>query len=265
MLRHPSPSWPSIDQIMIGWRGLKKYREDILTEETSNETQTSGTVSDATVQMVDPLVAKEVFDAFDSLRRLNLQIGLDLFEKTFNLITQGTGLYEKLILVNGAAIALSITFLGSLSSHTAMDHIQSRPPLWMIDIAWALLILSIYLSYRVIIERHSATVSVLRKVSISHSKYQYDRLELILIQLSRILAGKLTVGDKKVDIQALFLTFAEALKKEGEAKVKESSDLADAALKESKERPLARLAIWCTLIAVVILCIFTARTMSLLF
>jgi len=99
---------------------------------------------------------KELGAELDNFQRFRLQIALDFFQKVTEVTRDGTALYEKLILLNGATIALSITFLGYLSSRLAIVHITEKPHLWMVAIAWSLLIASIFCCYHVIVARHTA-------------------------------------------------------------------------------------------------------------
>lgn len=105
--------------------------------------------------ITDIPVAREVFRDFDEFRRYRVQTGFETFEKFGKYLQQRSALFEKLVLVNGATIALSITFLASLSSHLANSPVK-HPPLWMVGASWVLLLLSTYCCYRYIVAMQGA-------------------------------------------------------------------------------------------------------------
>ncbi len=63
----------------------------------------------------------------DSIQRFQMQSGLEIYDRLTKHFDAGTALYEKVILLDGAIIALSITFLGSLSSRFTSAHITQVP------------------------------------------------------------------------------------------------------------------------------------------
>ena len=58
----------------------------------------------------EPGGAKEWLKEFDNYQIFRLQTASNLYQKATELANSGTALYEKLILLDGATIALSITF-----------------------------------------------------------------------------------------------------------------------------------------------------------
>ncbi|QNI30529.1 hypothetical protein H7849_15410 [Alloacidobacterium dinghuense] len=209
--------------------------------------------------------AKELFKEFDDHRRFHLQTSLQLYDKLSSQIGIGTNLYEKLILLDGATIALSVTFLGSLSSRLGAAHLSGHPHLWMVAFSWLLLILSIYFSYRVILDRHSSVYSVLARVSADCSAHNHQRAHVSISGLSGLLKGEILIGEDKIDVSKLFAGLAELVKQEGEDSAKRATEYAAEIRKASREGVWAKLALNCTMLAVIMLCLFTVLSLRLLF
>jgi hypothetical protein len=201
----------------------------------------------------------------DSIQRFRLQSRFDIYDRLTKHFEAGTAVYEKLILLDGAIIALSITFLGSLSSRLANAHITSGPHLWMVAVSWLLLIISIYFSYRTIIDRHAAGIRRLAGLSSECHQYIYQRLGVVLVGLSSLIKGEVSQGTERVQISQVFDGLNAALKAESEATVKKVTDFIVEGRKDYHEGLYANLAIGLTTVAVIMLCTFTIISLHMLF
>jgi hypothetical protein len=210
--------------------------------------------------------APQMFSDFDNFQQFKLQTTLDFINKLSNQLEKGTAIYEKLILLDGATIALSITVLVSLSSRWADVRNAERPHLWMVDVSWCLLIFSIFCSYQVIVRRHSATLSMFLKFSSEFTNYIYLRVGVVVSYLKHVLNGEVPYGTETVDISKVLEVVPTLLNQEKETSLKKISDTIslwrDGA---SKEGVFAKLAVYCTIVAVAFLCIFTILSLRLLF
>ena len=193
----------------------------------------------------------------DHLQRFRLQVASDFFHKMADIIDAGTGIYEKLILLDGATIALSITFLGNLSTRLAAAKVTTRPHLWLVGVSWSLLIISIYASYRVIIDRHKVTIQHLGRVSSLHTEYLYQRLGILVSKIGGALKVSVPVGEDTIEFPKVMDALNQALKQEGETQVKKVADFIAESQKENKENIAARVAVTSTIAAIVLLSVFT--------
>ncbi len=71
--------------------------------------------------------ARKLLAFGDDIQRFQLQLRFDLYDRLWKQLEAGTSLYEKLILLDGAIIALSMTFLASLSSRLGLWPVKDVP------------------------------------------------------------------------------------------------------------------------------------------
>jgi hypothetical protein len=234
---------------------------EILEQPTTDASRTEK----ADLTITDMAAAKALFDDFDNFQRFRLQVAAEFFEKTSELINAGTALYEKMILLNGATIALSITFLGSLSTRVASTHLSTKPHLWMVALSWSLLLFSTFCCYRVIVDRHSGMLRLLGRVSTVHTEYLYQRIGIVLASLGKLIKGQVPVGDDKVEFTKVTENLNEAVQKEGKTQVKKIEEMIEEGKKTYMEGTFARLAVNSTIVAIGFLCLFTILSLRLLF
>jgi hypothetical protein len=217
------------------------------------------------IELTNSEGAKQMFADVDDFERFKLQTTLDFMDKLSKQNDKGTALYEKLILLDGAAIALSITLITSLSSRLAAGHGVERLHLWMVDVSWSLLILSIFFSYHVIVRRHTASLSMFLTFSSEFTNYIYQRVGVTVSYLKAILKGEVLAGTETIKISKFFEAVPSLLNQEKENSLKKISDTISEWQKGNEEIVFARLAVYSTISAVVILCVFTILSVSLLF
>lgn len=213
----------------------------------------------------DEAKAKEFFRDYEEFQKFQMHSAANLYEKAFALANSGTALYEKVVLLNGAAFALSVTFLGALATRFTAIHTESKPHLWIIAISWCLLIVSTYSCYRTIVDRHSAMHRMLAVLSKSNAEYIYQRLGVLINRMSALISGHVTVGSQNIDISTLSATLGPELKAEGESQLKRIDQLVAEGNKNHHEGVFAMTAIVSTILAVLFLCIFTLLSLRLLF
>jgi hypothetical protein len=234
-------------------------------QQTAEKSKTIPIADGVTLAITNIVAAKEWVKDFDSYQRFHLQVASDFFQKAADLSSPVTALYEKLILLNGAIIALSITFLGYLSSRVDTARLTERPHLWMVGVTWSLLIVSMYSCYRVLVDRHAAMLRLLGKVSRTHTEYLSQRLGVLLATIGKLVEGDIAVGSDRVEFSKLMELFSTTAKQEGDKQIKKLEATIIAGEKSYAEGAFAKLAIWSTLLAVGFLCTFTIRSLHLLF
>lgn len=201
----------------------------------------------------------------DAIQRFQLQSRLDIYDRLTKHFDAGTALYEKVILLDGAIIALSITFLGSLSSRFTNAHITQAPHLWMVGISWLLLIASVYCSYRTIVDRNGAGIRYLISISSERHQYVHQRLGVTLRGLASVIRGEVSHGAENIQISEMLQGLSEGLKAEGEAAVEKMDDFILEGRKKYREDIYARLAIRLTIGGGILLCVFTIMSVRILF
>jgi hypothetical protein len=234
-------------------------------QQTTEKDQRVPVVDGTTITVANIDAAKQWVKDFDNYERFRLQVASDFFQRVAEFSNPGTALYEKLILLDGATIALSITFLGYLSSRVTAAHLTERPHLWMVGLAWSLLIVSIYSCYLVIVHRHSTMLRLLGKVSQTHTHYLSQRLSVLLSTVGKLVEGDVVVGPDRVEFSKLIELLGNSAKLEGDKQIKKLEEMITKGQESYGEGPFARLAIWSTILAVVFLCTFTIRYLHLLF
>jgi hypothetical protein len=153
---------------------------------------------------------KDLLRELDDFQRYQIQLSLDLFDRVSRLNEQGNSVYEKLILVDGAAIALSITFLASLSSRLSAIHASHSFPLWMVGVSWVLLLLSIHSAYRVITIRHNHIFYAYRIAAETAQSYIHQHSAMNSVELGKRLAKvELPNGTGTLDFSKAFEALAE--------------------------------------------------------
>ena len=157
------------------------------------------------------------------------------------------------------------TLLASLSNRLITVHGADRPHLWMIDVSWCLLILSIFFSYRVIVRRHGASLSIFVKFSSEFTTYIYQRIGVVVSHFRTSLKGNVKFNDELVDVSKVLEIVPSLLEREKDETLKKHSDLLKQWGEGVKETVYARLAVYSTIAAVVLLCVFTVLSLRLLF
>ena len=231
-------------------------------------TDTPGEVSgrlEGHIEFTNLEAARKFASDGDTIQRFQMQSRLDIYDRLTKHFDAGTALYEKAILLDGAIIALSITFLGSLSSRFTSAHITQALHLWIVSVSWLLLIASMYCSYRTIIERHGAGIRFLTTISSERHQYGHQRLGVALRGIASVIRGEVSHGAENIQISEMFQGLSEGLKAEGEAATKKMDDFILEGKKKYREGVYAHLAIGLTISGVILLCVFTIISVRILF
>lgn len=212
------------------------------------------------------VIRKFIADA-DDVQRFGLRFRLDIYDRLSKQLEAGTALYEKMILLDGAIIALSITFLGSLSTRLAnvLPPLERHPHLWMVAVSWVLLIASVFCSYRTLVERHGASLRHLTRISSEYHKYYYGRLTTVLACLGIVMKGQVNHEGETLEISQVFERLNAVIKVEGETAVKKMDDYIEEGRNNYHEKKFAKLAVWFSILGVLMLCIFTVMSLRMLF
>lgn len=233
----------------------------------------NGLDSDKTPQMssldvrpTDPGYWRKAFAEFDEFERFRIRTTLDYLDKVNREFGIANALYEKLIILDGAIIALSITWISSLLTKWSTVHYAPKPHIWMVDVSWCLLLVSIFCCYHVISRRHGRAFSLLLGFHSQFTDYIYARVGGLVTQLGKHLTGTIELGSNAVDLSRLFTAMNSMLTQEKDTLLKKIGDAA--AMAEDTERSastFAGIAIYSTIVAAALLCIFAITTMTISF
>lgn len=207
---------------------------------------------------------KELIRDLGEFQQYQVQMGLELFDRMAVLNQKAISIYEKVILVDGATIALSITFLTSLASRVNMGHLSpGRLPLSLVGVSWAFLLGSIYLAYRVITIRQNYEAYFYQSLRLQCSHYMHTRSKTDSIQFSTLPPTVLETGT--IDLSKIHAAMAELSSAFGQEDLKKMSEVSAKIKDAPKEGLPARLSVLFALAGVILLCAFALRSLPRLF
>jgi hypothetical protein len=183
-------------------------------------------------------------------------------ERSLNLNEKGASVYEKLILLDGGTIALSLTFLGDFISHTSMIHLPRQSFLWLVCPAWLLLLFSMLCCWRCIKAFHIVNRKLHEQSSVLAADFHLRLMGNEMDRSSHLLRGELKVGAQTFDLSQFISALASSLTKIASEQYAKYDALVKEAAEGAREmnRP-ARMAILSTTLAFVLLCIFAVRVL----
>ncbi|HEV2379970.1 MAG TPA: hypothetical protein VG206_09275 [Terriglobia bacterium] len=161
-------------------------------------------------------------------------------------------LYEKLVVLDGATIALSITFLGGLLSLSGGGHIVRHPSLWFVSAAWAFLLSSMYFCWHVIQRFLQVNRAVLQQ-----GEATIGQANLLLLKALADMPPRVTQHQQIEMICSLSGDLAQMIRDVG---VIQKKAVEDAAKASSKSKAFQSIAFLCTSTGLFLLCVFALKT-----
>lgn len=169
---------------------------------------------------------------------------------------QAAGFYEKLVLLDGGTIALSLTFLGSLLSRTVPYHLPRSVFASLVCPAWCFLLLSIFHSWKRISALLNINASLVAQLCLISDSFHYLWLGVLVKRMSSLTKGELSIGGEEKDFSQLFSKMGEALT-DSESESKKLTTLIERAAEIGKTTEFnARAASVLTTVALILLCTF---------
>ncbi|HJX83717.1 MAG TPA: hypothetical protein VJ723_05185 [Candidatus Angelobacter sp.] len=225
-----------------------------MTEEAKPTQQTTGQLK---LKIEDLEKAKQMAGEYTELHELQLQTRTSDTERSMQLNREGASFYEKLAVLDGGVIAL---FLGFIVSHSAGSHI-SRGSFWgLFCPAGGLLLFSLLFSGMSIIDFHTTNALMAKNLRVSWSRYRQDRLSNLIGRFSKNVSGEFQFGNETIDyshvLGGLQLLMKKAASDEDAEMQKQNREWRSGDWK-------SRIALYCTVIAILLLCIFTVKMLSL--
>lgn len=184
-------------------------------------------------------------------QRLYLENASKLLDKILKVHENGASFYEKLILFDVGTIALSLTLLGQIVAHTPGGHVPRHPFIWFLCPAWFLLLVSIQsCALRSLLTRLSAVIG---GTALSEGQAQQLRF-----------ANSPQGGNPQHKAQ----TVSEVLSNMNEVLVRATKDqtseinalLQTEAQSNKRARIAARIGMFATILALLLICIFAIKS-----
>jgi hypothetical protein len=176
----------------------------------------------------------------------------DMTDKVFKLNEQIAGFYQKLVVLDGAVIALSLSLIGSVLTYTTGHHIPKQPFLSLVCPAWVLLLISMWACWHNIFRCYEAN----RKMQKQHASMCTEHHLLYLSVVGKMLAG---VSPALQGVSAEVETLQKA--KNTVSSEAQTAIQAVLAVVEKPRLLFARLAGLCMIAGIVLLCIFAVKTL----
>lgn len=186
-------------------------------------------------------------------------------ELSFRLNEQAISFSEKLALLDGATIALSLTLIGSLVSHSG--HVPRHAFLLLVCPAWGLLLLSMYCSWVRMVSIHAVNVAALTATAAEIDKFELNVLTLLVTRLTLEAKNAIVEPVTNPAIEKVLQGFAEASAKVTGAidawEKKASNSAQSGSGKSTLSAPFEHVAKWSTALALVLLCLFAVKAVLL--
>lgn len=203
---------------------------------------------------------QEFFREFKELRRSLLDNASSLLENGFRVNQAGASFYEKLILLDGGTIALSLSLLGA---HAPGGHIPKHALYSLVCPAWVLLLLSIFFCWHRIAQFHNLNKNLAQQFAALSSTYYLQYFGILTTKFSRLTQGEIRIETEKYDFSSIMSGLATLMMKTANDENTKLSDLVKQATERNEKSRIARFAILATELAFILLCIFAVKIFSL--
>jgi hypothetical protein len=195
------------------------------------------------------------------MRRARLENFRAVVEQCIKVNENGASYYEKLLLLDGGTIALSLTLLGALATRTPGAHVPRIAFFCCVCPAWVLLLASIFCCRSLMASFHNINRNLVEQVSLMHSSDLAVELSQLSAKLSKNLQGEIRVETETHDISWFFGGLSSLLNKEAEEGRNKINELTQRAAKV-EIRKAAKVATGSTSFALMLLCIFAVKVFA---
>lgn len=215
---------------------------------------------------------QNISEKLDEHQKFQLFQDMEFLKRFSELLDRESQFFEKMILFDSTAIALSVTFLTALSGHSRLTaHGSTYPLLQLLGVSWLLFLMSIVLSGVCILSRTHAAYSEYLDTKGEYFGYIRRRVSKLAQEAGSLIKFESPVEAKRVfklfglDIPDLFSKVSEYEQKAGEVESKHAKDKASDERSVSNATFAFRSAVVFTIGAVVLLCIFVYQAIPMLF
>lgn len=151
--------------------------------------EVEGTPREMNFTVADAEGFKDCHRQFVEERRLWMQSASSRFDKLIRLNENRASFYEKLILLDGGTIALSLTLLGGFISRTPAIHLPRQSFLYLACPAWVLLLISIQGCWATIAQFNSANYFLIEQFYTFSNNYHAQLMAIQVDKLSGLVPG----------------------------------------------------------------------------
>lgn len=218
-------------------------------------------VGEIRATILDKQASENFVRGFGELRHARFDSFRAVIEQCMKVNENGASFYEKLLLLDGGTIALSLTLLGALAAHPPDGHIPKAAFFWCVCPAWALLLTSIGCCRRLMGLFHSINRNLVEQVSLMHSNNLALDLSGLSSKVSKGLQGELILDAETHDLSWFFGGLSKLLEKEAGAALNRINELAGRAAK-AETKTAAKVATYSTYLAFILLCIFAVKVFA---
>jgi len=207
---------------------------------------------------------RDLYREMREARRSRLEWASSILERSMRLNENGASFYEKWMLLDAGTIALSVTFLGGLLSHTPGGHLPTQPILCLVCPAWALLLTSIYCCWMSIASFHKFNKLLLEGFCAVLSDYELQYLGILMERASGALQGEIKLETEQIDFSKLLVGMGAWFKsKASDEACRYGALIQTATESDQKTTPYKRIAFWSMILAFILLCIFAVKALLL--
>jgi hypothetical protein len=202
---------------------------------------------------VKPEHLKELREALEAVRKTKIEFDRADVRTAMEHNRQAAAFYEKLCLVNGGTLALSLSLLGPALQYGAGHHLPHRAFLEFVVPAWGLLLISTHFCALRIIASHNMNTKLLERSGSETNQYHFELLKditqrnanLKIEELQERLQTRIHEIDGHIAEQAALIKTANQ----------------EAEKHASKTHITSRLAFGFTVLGIALLCIFAIRVL----
>lgn len=202
--------------------------------------------------------AKELRREFVALENSRLANVAETVRLATRANEQAASFYERLMLLDGGTIALSLTLIGYLITRGAPANFPRGLFVGLVCPAWLLLLISIWVSLTRIVNLSHVNGSLIRQWSALTGHHYKRNFGNLMQKASVFVEGEITSEEGKIDASQLFKEVSNIAGQSAKEHFETSSSLVEKGTENSPESLLAaRIPAWSTLAAFVLLCAFT--------
>lgn len=206
---------------------------------------------------------EELLREFMGARRLQLESMLSMTDRAIRSNEGGAHHYERLIILDGGTIALSLTLLGALISHSP-GGLPRVPFLLLVCPAWALLLVSIYCCVRQIARFHSCNKSLIEQAGSLFSDFHLQYFGILMDKAANVMKGEIQAGTETLDLSDLFSKTSEWFTKAAKVESDKFNALVQKMAEDSQRRDReAVLATQSMFFAFILLCAFAVVALGI--
>src|SRR6267154_4689386 len=192
---------------------------------------------------------------FMAARESHIGNASSILERAFKSNENAASFYEKVILFDSATIALSLSFLGYMTSHQA-SHIPRVAFLWLVCPAWGLLLSSIYCCSMRVTAFHNTNTALLQQFSGLSSNFYHQHFGILFNRISTRIKSGVRGQNQSLDLKQMFSQFAALMMKQADEENAGVANMVNEVVQvERKATPFALIGTLTPIVAVILLCI----------